>query len=131
MEMKERINNGDRKTNLIKIPVSLLLIIGGFVFIGLAFLKIGAIPSLKEKSNLITQGVYRIVRHPIYCGTLIIFLGLIIWTNAFISLLYFPISVLLYFIMTVYEEKSLIREYGQEYMDYQKQVRKRIIPFVL
>lgn len=117
--------------DFIKIPVSLLLIVGGLIFIGFAFLKIGAIPSLKAKSSLITQGVYRIVRHPIYCGTLITFLGLILWTNTFVSLFYFPISILLYFIMTVYEEKSLIGEYGQEYIDYQKRVRKRIIPFVL
>lgn len=117
--------------DLVILTLSLVLIIGGFLFIVFAFLKIGVIPSLKEKSSLISQGVYRIVRHPIYSGTIFAFLGLILYFKAFVSLLYFPVSVILYYIMTVYEEKSLIEEYGQEYIEYQQCVRKRIIPFVL
>lgn len=114
-----------------RFPISLGFIIGGVVIIIGAFFKIGVIPSLKEKSTLITQGVYGIVRHPIYFGTILTFLGLILFTNALLSLLYFPISIALYFLMTIYEEKSLISEYGQEYVVYQKTVRKKIIPYVL
>jgi protein-S-isoprenylcysteine O-methyltransferase Ste14 len=97
----------------------------------LAFLKIGAVPSLRERSALITTGVYGLVRHPIYAGTILTFLGVILFFEAMIPLLYFPISVGLYFIMTVYEEKSLMAEYGREYNEYQKKVRKRIIPYFL
>lgn len=115
----------------IKLPVSLLLTVGGLSFIILAFGKIGVIPSMKEKSHLITRGVYRIVRHPIYAGTILMFLGLILYSNALVSLFYFPISIALYFTMTIFEERSLIQEYGPEYLEYQNQVPKRIIPFIL
>jgi protein-S-isoprenylcysteine O-methyltransferase Ste14 len=115
----------------INITLSLLLVIIGVVFILGAFFKIGSVPSLKAKSNLVTQGVYGIVRHPIYAGTILTFLGLILFKNALGSLFYFPVSIGLYFLMTIFEERSLINEYGQEYLDYQRNVRKRIIPFVI
>lgn len=115
----------------INMTLILLLVFIGLGFIFGAFFKIGAIPSLKAKSNLVTQGVYRIVRHPIYSGTILTFLGLILLRDALISLFYFPISIGLYILMTIYEEKSLINEYGQEYRVYQSSVRKRIIPFVI
>jgi protein-S-isoprenylcysteine O-methyltransferase Ste14 len=115
----------------IKIPLSFLFILGGLTVIMLAFLKIGVVPSLREKSVLITAGVYRLVRHPIYFGTVLAFLGVILFSEAAVSLLYFPVSVGLYYFMTVYEEKSLVAEYGQEYIEYQQKVRKRIIPYVL
>lgn len=103
----------------------------GCIFILGSFLKIGVVPSLRKRSGLITQGVYGIVRHPIYAGTIFAFLGLNLIFNAFISLLYLPVSIALYFIMTVHEEKSLVHEYGQEYLDYRSDVPKRIIPFVM
>jgi protein-S-isoprenylcysteine O-methyltransferase Ste14 len=59
------------------------------------------------------------------------FFGLILLFKAYISLLYFPVSILLYYIMTVAEEKGLVKEYGEHYREYQKKVRKRIIPFIL
>ncbi|MGE5604966.1 MAG: methyltransferase family protein [Bacteroidota bacterium] len=103
----------------------------GFGFIIASFLKMGVIPSLREKSGLITQGVYGIVRHPIYSGTIFAFFGLNLVFNSFISLLYLPVSIGLYLIMIIYEEKSLLNEYGEEYKSYQKNVPKRIIPFVI
>ncbi|HBE78061.1 MAG TPA: hypothetical protein DDW65_09830 [Firmicutes bacterium] len=114
----------------LKIPLGFLLFCGGLTVIILAFFKIGVVPSLREKSALLTAGVYRVVRHPIYSGTLLAFLGVILFSEAAVSLLYFPVSVGLYYFMTVYEEKSLVAEYGLEYVEYQKKVRKRIIPYI-
>ncbi len=115
----------------VNMTLSLLLVFIGIAFILGAFFKIGPVPSLKAKTNLVTQGVYGIVRHPIYAGTILTFLGLILLKNALVSLFYFPVSIGLYFLMTIFEERSLINEYGQEYKDYQLDVRKRIIPFVI
>jgi protein-S-isoprenylcysteine O-methyltransferase Ste14 len=113
------------------IPLGLLLICGGVIFIIMAFLKIGVVPSLREKSVLITTGIYGIVRHPIYAGTILAFVGTVLCTGAVVALYYVPVSIGLYFAMAVHEEKSLKAEYGREYAEYQKRVKKRIIPYVL
>jgi protein-S-isoprenylcysteine O-methyltransferase Ste14 len=52
---------------------------------------------------------------------LLVFIGIVFILGAF-----FKIGL-----MTIFEERSLINEYGQEYKDYQLDVRKRIIPFVI
>lgn len=123
-------------TNITFIENSFIRIVGitisliGALFILFSFLKIGVVPSI-TKSGLITTGMYRIVRHPIYSGTLVLFLGLILSHSSALSLLYFPLSVLLYWIMTYFEERDLIRMFGEEYILYKQKVKSRIIPFVL
>lgn len=111
-------------------PIGMFLVLSGFLIIIAAFFKIGIIPSLRKKSVLMKKGIYGIVRHPIYSGTLITFFGIVIIFYALVSLIYFPISVILYNLMIRYEEKALIEEYGEEYTEYKKQVTKKIIPFV-
>ena len=86
---------------------------------------------IKSKSGLSTTGMYAIIRHPIYSGTIILYFGLVLFQESIIPLMYFPISIVLYFLMTVFEEKDLIRSFGDEYIEYKKKVKKRIIPYVL
>lgn len=107
-----------------------LIMLVGLIIIMMAFFKIGTIPSLRSKSFLATTGIYGIVRHPIYSGTIMMFAGLGLLFEASLPLSYLPLSIFLYFIMTVYEEKGLEAEYGTEYLEYKKKVRKRLIPFI-
>ena len=113
------------------LPTGILLFVSGSIIIIFAFFKIGAIPAIRKKSNVITTGVYGVVRHPIYSGTLISVLGWTILFKSIISIVYFPILFLLYFLTIVREERILIEEYGDEYIDYKKKVPKRLIPFVI
>ncbi|MHC4735837.1 MAG: methyltransferase family protein [Planctomycetota bacterium] len=53
------------------LPAGILLFVLGWIIIIYAFLKIGVIPAIRKKSDLITSGIYRFIRHPIYSGTLI------------------------------------------------------------
>ncbi|RCX16510.1 protein-S-isoprenylcysteine O-methyltransferase Ste14 [Anaerobacterium chartisolvens] len=123
-----RINFG---TVFLKYLFGGIFILLGSLTIISAFRRIGAIPSLKQKSKIISSGAYSLVRHPIYSGTLIVFLGLIVLFEALIPLLYFPLSTVLYYILIRYEEKELIKEYGDEYIEYSKKVKKKIIPFII
>lgn len=118
-------------SSFISLPVGSLLFVLGWILIIAAFSKIGVIPSLREKTTLITSGAYRIVRHPIYSGTIIAVLGWTILLKSTISIIYFPIMFLLYFLTTVLEEKDLIEYYGDEYIDYKQKVTKRLVPFIL
>ena len=115
----------------ISLPAGILFFILGWIIIIFAFLKIGIIPAIRKKSNLITSGIYSVIRHPIYSGTLISVLGWSILFKSIILTVYFPLLFVFYLVGTVIEEKGLIEEYGNQYSDYKKKVTKRLIPFIL
>jgi protein-S-isoprenylcysteine O-methyltransferase Ste14 len=117
-------------SNVLSLPLGITLFILGWIIIIFAFFKIGVIPSLRKKSNLITSGIYSIIRHPIYSGTLISVLGWAILFKSIISIIYFPLLCLLYTVAIILEEKGLIEDYGDQYIDYKKKVTKRLIPFI-
>ena len=119
--------DADRSVTLV---IGTVFLSAGVILIGLAFSKIGAVPSIRQESNLLSTGVYGLVRHPIYAGTILTFGGLSILFHALISLAYWPIVVLLYYMMIVVEERRLVREYGEAYIAYRKKVRTRLIPFL-
>jgi len=118
-------------SDFISLSIGILLFVLGFILIIFAFFKIGVIPAVRKKSNLITTGVYRVVRHPIYSGTLISVLGWTILLKSIISIVYFPFLFLWYFLGTFVEERILIEQYGDQYLDYKKKVTKRFIPFIV
>jgi protein-S-isoprenylcysteine O-methyltransferase Ste14 len=80
---------------------------------------------------VVTKGIYGWVRHPIYSGTLIAVLGWALITRSTALGFYFPLLMGLYLAMAIREEKVLLVEYGEEYVRYQKQVAKRLIPRVV
>ncbi len=118
-------------SDFISLPIGILFFVLGFIVIIFAFFNIGTIPSVRKKSNLITTGVYKLVRHPIYSGTLISVLGWTILLKSIISIIYFLILFLLYFLATFVEERILIEQYDDQYLDYKNKVTKRFIPFIV
>lgn len=119
-------------------PSSLPFIIGGssitligFLLIILSFLKIGVVPSIKHDGKLSTTGVYKIVRHPIYFGTIVTQLGLSLANQSVITLLYLPISTFLYYVMATIEERDLVDSFGDEYKSFQKNTKGKVIPLIL
>ncbi len=78
-----------------------------------------------EKSDLVKGGFYRIVRHPLYTfGLLILWLTPTMSVNSFVVY----ISLTLYILIgIVFEERKLLREFGQEYAEY-KSATPMLIP---
>jgi protein-S-isoprenylcysteine O-methyltransferase Ste14 len=77
--------------------------------------------------KLVTDGMYRLVRHPLYFFSL-----LVLWFNPVMGLnsLIFTAATTLYFwIGSIYEERKLLDFFGEAYRDYQQQV-PRLVPFV-
>ena len=73
---------------------------------------------------LITSGVYRISRHPMYLGMVLILFGLATLLGTFTPLLIVGIFALLMqkiFINT--EEKILEQQFGEAWREYRQQVR--------
>jgi protein-S-isoprenylcysteine O-methyltransferase Ste14 len=72
----------------------------------------------EKPSKLVVDGLYRYVRHPLYtAGLVIIWLMPVMTCN----LLALNIGLTLYILIgAVFEERKLLREYGEVYADYQK-----------
>ena len=81
-----------------------------------------------ENHELIETGLYKIIRHPGYLGQLIIFLGISTCLSNWLSILLMIIPVLLGYLNRInVEEKFMVEQMGQKYLDYRKRT-KRLIP---
>lgn len=81
----------------------------------------------EESDRLITEGVFKISRHPMYLGMLSILLGLALLfgsLTSFIPVISFPILIEIIFISV--EEKMLAEKFGAKYEEYKLNVRKWI-----
>lgn len=110
-----------------------------FVILGL-IIRISSILTLKqhftytvtkiENHELIEAGFYKNIRHPGYLGQLIIFTGLAISLSNWLAVLLMIVPVLSGYIYRIrVEEKFMIKQMGQKYIDYQKRTKK-IIPLL-
>ncbi|MGQ9721560.1 MAG: methyltransferase family protein [Candidatus Jordarchaeum sp.] len=66
--------------------------------------------------------VYSIVRHPQYLGGFLAHVGITFLLSAWYSLIFTLVMVVIIYTISWKEEKELIKEFGKEYSDYQKQV---------
>ncbi len=83
-----------------------------------------------ENHELIEAGLYKIIRHPGYLGQLIIFLGISTCLSNWISILLMIIPVLLGYLNRInVEEKFMVNQMGQKYLDYKTRTKK-LIPMI-
>ena len=86
-------------------------------------------PKLKQGSNLITTGIYKYIRHPMYASVIIIMFAFLVSTPILVEgiLFIFLIGVLL---LKAKKEESLWLIHDEAYEVYKKD-SKLFIPFVL
>jgi len=84
--------------------------------------------ALQEKHQIVQKGPYRWVRHPAYTGLLIIFLGVGIAFNSWLSLILVVVPITTFFLYRIeFEENALSEELGAAYLEYCKKT-KRLLP---
>ncbi len=76
---------------------------------------------------LVTAGPYALVRNPMYAGLFCIALGLILFMFQWWVLIILAVFFSLRYITLIFkEEKILARNFGWQYIDYQKRVRRAL-----
>jgi protein-S-isoprenylcysteine O-methyltransferase Ste14 len=76
-------------------------------------------------ARLVTAGLHRYVRHPLYTTSLIV---LYLVSPMTVNRLAFVIGVHLYFFVgSIFEERKLVCEFGEAYRQYQRKV-PRLLP---
>lgn len=92
--------------------------------------RITAMPAPLDGAVLMESGPYALVRHPIYGGVVLGFLGLSLKGGnvyaAVLSLLLLPF----FYAKTEHEERLLVDEFP-EYAGYRDRVPRRILPWIL
>jgi len=114
--------------------LGIMFILGGFVLRVISLIKLGKwfTPNVTVRSNqaFVQDGIYRLIRHPSYCGGIGIYCGISMvlgnWILLIFSLTWF---LLVYSLRIRAEEKILIEKFGQDYFAYRKKTR-RFIPFI-
>lgn len=90
-----------------------------------------ATATIKQDHELIRTGPYRLVRHPIYTGTLIAAIGTAIALGETRDLLALPLVIVGFWLKARSEERLLMSNFGDRYAAYRREVRGAIIPYVL
>jgi protein-S-isoprenylcysteine O-methyltransferase Ste14 len=80
-----------------------------------------------RQQRVVTGGPYRIVRHPMYAGALLMFVGTPLLLGSWWGLLFVPVGAIGIGIRVVGEERML-RQALTGYDDYARQVRFRMVP---
>jgi protein-S-isoprenylcysteine O-methyltransferase Ste14 len=111
----------------------------GLVVIGL-MIRIHSMQTLKqyftfsvakvENHKIIETGLYKFIRHPGYLGQLIIFIGISTSISNWLSILVMMIPITLGYLYRIkVEERFMLEQLGEDYLNYLKQT-KRFIPMI-
>mgnify|MGYP000896169180 CR=1 FL=1 len=118
------MGNPQKFNNLISIwfrfPLALFLFIAGS---WLSFRGIHEVFSeYREEPVILTEGLFRYMRHPIYLGAILFYLAVLIITLSPLGLIVIIGVLMLYHWLAVYEEKRMLALFGKAYQNYRQQV---------
>jgi protein-S-isoprenylcysteine O-methyltransferase Ste14 len=84
--------------------------------------------SIREGHELVDRGLYRVIRHPSYTGSLLSFLGLGFAFRNWLSVTIIAVATIAGFSYRIaVEEGALVEHFGDRYRDYMRRT-KRLIP---
>jgi protein-S-isoprenylcysteine O-methyltransferase Ste14 len=109
---------GNPHTNPLHL-VSNILILAGFVIIYKAW---KVLYMAQQKGALATTGPYEYVRHPQYAGFIVIMTGFLFMWPTILTLVMYPVLVIIYTRLARQEEQLLCNEFGDAYDKYVQKV---------
>ena len=106
---------------------AVLLILGVLQTDTLSFVGLRQLVEEEKPAALVTRGLYRLVRHPLYtAGLLFLWLSPQVTVNSFT--LYVAATIYI-FIGAYFEERKLLREFGEVYAEYKSRI-PMLIPWL-
>jgi protein-S-isoprenylcysteine O-methyltransferase Ste14 len=91
-----------------------------FIFLGIVILGFawGVLANAQKQHRLATTGLYARIQHPQYVGFILIMFGFLLQWPTLLTLLMFPILVIMYIKLAKMEERDMSVEFGKEYETY-------------
>ncbi|WP_224484384.1 methyltransferase family protein [Robertkochia aurantiaca] len=104
-----------------------ILMASGLIMVILALLRLNTnlspFPSPGRNSELITNGIFKWVRHPIYGGIILVATGYAIFDTSFYKLLIAGVLYIFFYYKSNFEEK-LLKERYSSYEAYSRQTSR-------
>lgn len=92
-----------------------IVIVVGFVILGMAW---KVLYQAQTNKQIATTGPYAYLRHPQYLGFILIMVGLLLQWPTAVTLLMFPILLVMYVRLSRREERESLAEFGEAYHQY-------------
>jgi protein-S-isoprenylcysteine O-methyltransferase Ste14 len=112
--------------------LGLIVAIFGLIILTVALLQLhknlSPFPTPKTNSELVTNGLYRWIRHPIYSGILLFVFGYAIYSQNEYRLIIAVALLILFYFKSSYEERLLKRKFPN--YTYYQQKTGRFFPFI-
>lgn len=114
---------------ILRIELSGLLFFIGIIILFFAkySLRKNTVRAVSDNASnaLVTGGIFKYSRNPIYLSMMIMLAGAgLIFNNLWIIILIFPLSMAIYRMLILSEEIRLTAQFGNEYIHYMKSVRR-------
>ncbi len=112
----------------------LVLFVAGWCIISLAMkANTFAAPVVRHQTErhqrVVDSGVYHIVRHPMYAGAVLLFVGMPLWLDSYAATLLAVVPIAVLAVRIIFEEQFLRRELAG-YDSYTERVRYRLVPYL-
>ncbi len=118
------------KSNLVKNIFSCFCVTISFLGLGVRIITIGHVPKRTSGRNtrnqiadtLNTTGIYSIVRHPLYLGNFLMWLGIILFVQSWWLIFIFCLLYWLYYERIMYAEESFLESrFGDSFFNWSNQ----------
>lgn len=86
--------------------------------------------NFENSTQLVTKGIYRYIRHPMYASLLLLGWGMFLKNIDLASIVLTFIIAVAICLTSIIEEKEMKARFGEEYREYMKQT-KRWIPYII
>lgn len=97
--------------------ISNIFIFGGFIMLASAW---RVLYQAQLRHKLATTGLYARIRHPQYAAFVLIMFGFLLQWPTLVTLVMFPVLVVVYARLARREEQDMVAEFGQEYLLYRQ-----------
>ncbi|MFC2094819.1 methyltransferase family protein [Candidatus Bipolaricaulota bacterium] len=77
----------------------------------------------RDKPEVIREGVYGIVRHPMYLSEILLGLGILLFSLSLAAAGVWVLAIGFLHFIAKYEERQLLEHFGNDYRDYMQEVR--------
>ena len=112
--------------------ISIILIVVGLITAALTLIEFRQYmtpnPVPLDNALLRTNGIYSVVRHPMYLSVILLVIGGTLYLQAYLTVIPDMIAIIFLIYKISFEEKRLNEKYP-EYAEYQKKTKK-LIPFI-
>ncbi len=106
--------------NFIRIPLG-VIILGVSAYLSIAGLSI-VFGKVRETPAVIREGVFNVVRHPVYLSEILLYLGLLMLSISLIAAIICIIAIVFLYYISRYEEKLLLERFGEDFKLYMEEV---------